>query len=347
MADADAVTIALHHMETVAIHGFASKSMFVAGICILLYDHILTFPDEVEYIWKQKWSVVSTMFVLNRYITPLVLAVDLYDKGGLPNYIPKSFCVGWYYGESVWNLLCFGFVHAIVALRVRAIWGRPRWLSITLSVLFATYFLTTTVVVYALQIKVVHTVEYNPLYRICLATISPHLWTCWLPALIFETFVFVLTVIKAREHSKANFDTPILRILVRDGVVYFVIICACSVFNMLIWIVAPPSLVALSKYFVLAVVPTMGARLVLNLRGSRREDLMPTTGRSTTDDSRGFEMQAKGGRPGKPLPGERFVFASFRAGETFDDEEQNPSLYERTRLSQINSSRMGTKGDGN
>ncbi|QRV84000.1 dephospho-CoA kinase [Ceratobasidium sp. AG-Ba] len=345
---ADIIPTTLHDMETAAIHGFASNYYTVAGICVLLYDHILTFPDEVQYVWKQKWSVVSTMFVLNRYITPFVLAVDLYDKGGLSSYLSHSFCVNWYYAETVWNLLCFGFVHAIVALRVHAIWGRPRWLLITLSVLFTTYFVSTAVIAYVLQIKVAQTVEYNPFFRVCLVIISRYLWTCWIPSLAFETILFVLTAIKAREHSKANFDTPILQILYRDGVVYFAIISCCCLFNMVVWIVAPLSLVALSKYFTLAIVPAMGARLVLNLRGSSREDVMPTTGgRSTTDDSRGFEMQAKGGRPGKPLPGERFVFSSFRAEETFDDEERHLSLHERTHLNQIKSSRIGTKGDGN
>ncbi|KAG8748878.1 hypothetical protein FRC11_011786 [Ceratobasidium sp. 423] len=63
---------------------------------------------------------------------------------------------------------------------------------------------------------------------------------------------------------------------------------------MMVWLLAPPTLVALSKYFVLCVVPTMGARLILNLRGSRREDLMPThSGKTTSDDPYAYEMNAK------------------------------------------------------
>ncbi|KAG9114245.1 hypothetical protein FRC07_007674 [Ceratobasidium sp. 392] len=72
-----AAAAALHQLEVAVAHGFASKCLSIAGICVLIYDHILTFPDEVRFIWKQKWSIVSTIFVLNRYITPLVLAVDV------------------------------------------------------------------------------------------------------------------------------------------------------------------------------------------------------------------------------------------------------------------------------
>ncbi|KAG8741326.1 hypothetical protein FRC10_002988 [Ceratobasidium sp. 414] len=110
---------------------------------------------------------------------------------------------------------------------------------------------------------------------------------------------------------------------------------------MAVWLFAPPTLAALPKYFVLAVMPTMGARLVLNLRSSRREDIMPT-GRE--DPGTGtYEMHTKGG-PSKPLPRERFMFASIRAGEAVDDEERHLSAQERIQLNRIKTSRLDTKG---
>ncbi|CAE6417608.1 unnamed protein product [Rhizoctonia solani] len=310
-ADPAAVAHALHELEMGLHHIFASRclasksslvpvrvpvliSLLVAGFCILIYDHILTFPQEVELIWKQQRSWVSVLFVLNRYITPLVLIVDVFDKGGLTDFLPRSFCVNWYFAESTWNLVAFGLIHALVALRVHAIWGRPRWLSITLSILYVIYFVATATIAFKFQIEYAHTVAYYPIFRLCFAEVSPYIWSCWLPALIFEFFVFVLTIIKAVEHSKRNVNTPVVRVLYRDGIIYFIVITLCSMFNMMVWLLAPPTLVALSKYFVLCVVPTMGARLVLNLRGSRREDLMPThSGKTTSDEQYAYEMNAK------------------------------------------------------
>ncbi|KAG9114246.1 hypothetical protein FRC07_007675 [Ceratobasidium sp. 392] len=113
---------------------------------------------------------------------------------------------------------------------------------------------------------------------------------------------------------------------------------------MTVWLAAPPTLIALSKYFVLAVVPAMGARLVLNLRSSRREDVMPTGGRSTAEDAAVYEMRAKGGLS-KPLQGERFVFASIQVEGTLDDgEERHLSTQERTYFDQTESSKVDTKG---
>ncbi|KAF8553300.1 hypothetical protein OG21DRAFT_1261554 [Imleria badia] len=32
------------------------------------YDYVLTFPNEIEYIWSKRWTWVSTLFVLVRYL---------------------------------------------------------------------------------------------------------------------------------------------------------------------------------------------------------------------------------------------------------------------------------------
>ncbi|CAE6417605.1 unnamed protein product [Rhizoctonia solani] len=256
---------ALHELEVAMLHVFASKCLAIAGFCILCYDHSLTLSEEVEFIWKQKRSLVSTAFALIRYVTPLVLIIDLYDKGGLTHYIPDAFCLGWYYGETVWNLCAFALIHGLVALRIA----------------------------YKYQVEFSYTVAYSTLFRVCFSQISSHLWACWLPALVFESFLFILTLIKAIEHSRQKINTPVLYVLYRDGIVYFLVICCCSIFNMMVWLLAPPTLAALSKYFVLAIIPTMGSRLILNLRSSRREDIMPT-GRTTADET-AYEMHPSKG----------------------------------------------------
>ncbi|KAG9081033.1 hypothetical protein FRC06_005889 [Ceratobasidium sp. 370] len=208
---------ALREIEVELFHVTVSQYLFIAGACVLVYDHILTFPDEVEYIWKQKLSTVSIMFLVNRYITPLAVALDLYDKGGRASVISHSFCFGWYYVETVWNILSFVIIHALVAMRVHAMWGKPRWLSITLPVLFLGYFTSATIVTLKFTVDAAPMVRFEPVIHVCFTTLSPHVWTCWIPALLFESFLFALTILKAVEHSKKNLGTPVLYVLYRDG----------------------------------------------------------------------------------------------------------------------------------
>ncbi|EEB89744.1 hypothetical protein MPER_12126, partial [Moniliophthora perniciosa FA553] len=43
-----------------------------AGVVILLYDHLLTFDDEVELIWKGEWRFPKLMFLFIRYIVAII-----------------------------------------------------------------------------------------------------------------------------------------------------------------------------------------------------------------------------------------------------------------------------------
>ena len=45
----------------------------------VLYDTLLTFPREVECIWKRKWSAASALFLLNRYSAVVRSILDVFS----------------------------------------------------------------------------------------------------------------------------------------------------------------------------------------------------------------------------------------------------------------------------
>ncbi|KAJ8518527.1 hypothetical protein ONZ45_g4433 [Pleurotus djamor] len=49
-----------------------------ASFTILVWDHMITFSDEVRYVWKGKKGPIIYLFFLNRYFTPLSFIVNLY-----------------------------------------------------------------------------------------------------------------------------------------------------------------------------------------------------------------------------------------------------------------------------
>jgi hypothetical protein len=51
--------------------------MGFASFTILIWDHIITFPAEVEYIWKGKKSFLVYLFFLNRYLIPLGFIINI------------------------------------------------------------------------------------------------------------------------------------------------------------------------------------------------------------------------------------------------------------------------------
>ena len=49
----------------------------VAGTVVLLYDHLMTLPDEYRFVWKAKKSFAKYAFLLNRYAVPSAMLLTL------------------------------------------------------------------------------------------------------------------------------------------------------------------------------------------------------------------------------------------------------------------------------
>ncbi|KLO14338.1 hypothetical protein SCHPADRAFT_814660, partial [Schizopora paradoxa] len=60
-------------------------------LACLYYDHLVTFPQEVEEFWKRKISFVSILFFVNRYATAL-------------GYIPIIYFIFWSPGNDEVNV---------------------------------------------------------------------------------------------------------------------------------------------------------------------------------------------------------------------------------------------------
>ncbi|KAL9710883.1 hypothetical protein Ac2012v2_005423 [Leucoagaricus gongylophorus] len=56
---------------------FRTNLVGVASFTALLWDHIDTFADEVEYIWKGRRGPYIYLFFFNRYFTPLSFILNL------------------------------------------------------------------------------------------------------------------------------------------------------------------------------------------------------------------------------------------------------------------------------
>ncbi|KAG9038069.1 hypothetical protein FRB95_002997 [Tulasnella sp. JGI-2019a] len=228
----------------------ASRYLAVAGFIVLIYDHISTLSDEVQLIWQKPISLVSALFLVNRYTVPIIISIDMFDKGGLARNLPNS----------------------VVALRVRALWGNRRWVNAIIIAVGGIYFTITIILNNLVDANVIPDLYWNTSLNLCFGP-APW-WTFWtfVPALVFETMLFALTLGKAVQDRKRDLSfSDVAGVLYRDGIVYFLVISSCSVFNIVVWAALRPSLVALAKYFTFSFVNVMASRLVLNLRALRRD----------------------------------------------------------------------------
>ncbi|KAG8814465.1 hypothetical protein FRC17_001114 [Serendipita sp. 399] len=59
-----------------------STSITYAAFAVLIWDIVITFAQEVAFVWPAKFTIVKGLFLFNRYISPTVVAVNLWMFSG-------------------------------------------------------------------------------------------------------------------------------------------------------------------------------------------------------------------------------------------------------------------------
>ncbi|KAJ3490881.1 hypothetical protein NLJ89_g11397 [Agrocybe chaxingu] len=101
----------------------------------------------------------------------------------------------------------------------------------------------------------------------------------WVTPLATDFCIFILTVLRMRTHFRAARNTPTLQLILRDGVLYFLVILIANLVNTFFFFFSEPDLKAIGASFSQLVTSTMISRLVLNLRS------IPSQRRSTARES--------------------------------------------------------------
>ncbi|KAK0235100.1 hypothetical protein EDD85DRAFT_791993 [Armillaria nabsnona] len=59
-------------------------SLALASVSLLLFEYLITFAAEVDYVWSKPRSFVSMLYIVNRYFGPMAITVcmiALFDSG--------------------------------------------------------------------------------------------------------------------------------------------------------------------------------------------------------------------------------------------------------------------------
>ncbi|KAI0821501.1 hypothetical protein BC629DRAFT_1587759 [Irpex lacteus] len=252
--------------ETVVLHGAAVKALAIVGLTALLYDHLLTLDSEIDLIWRARTGFVSVIFLLNRYIVPLMLIVDTYELSGVAAD-SVTFCRIWTATQSVLTLASFMSIHAIVSIRVYALHSGRAWIRRVLWISGSLYFFSTVAFIVWSGIPVIfHKADIQPVHHACVGTMPSYIWLVWLPTVIFESLLFLLTLVALLSLDSGQSFSDLTVILYRDGTIYFVAVTICSSFCLLVWAFAPETLNGLARYFALAMVNIVSSRMILNLK---------------------------------------------------------------------------------
>ncbi|KAF8123687.1 hypothetical protein EV363DRAFT_1587224 [Boletus edulis] len=311
----------------------------LATATAVIYDYCLTISNEVTYIWKRPWTRVSTLFLLIRYAGCFVALGQAFDGS---TFIPGPVTVRY----TVFILI--GWAHTIfymaadmvMILRVYAIYNRSK---IILGVLLALYFtelvlLIVNASVYSDPTYVIASVAQLLDFMVCSFVLTTQTWnivtattqcTLSIALCILVVAKFVRESLQMHQMTRKWQMNRYLRLLVRDGFLYFVItLLYCLNFLGALGVLPSEGYIAGVLQFV-SIVPvfTLTPRFVINVRELY---VLDTHGHWDHDVDTGFGLSSGRRRSmGVSTTIGTIAFAEPAATGGLEDEEVTAAAEER------------------
>ncbi|CEL53679.1 hypothetical protein RSOLAG1IB_06534 [Rhizoctonia solani AG-1 IB] len=268
----------LAHTITEAQHINAAKYYLIASITMMAYDMVLTFHLEYEYIWKRKKTLVSYLFLVNRYLNPCYYIITT------TAYFDPSWTFAF---EGAATCATYAITNLMMTLRVHALW-QNRWV---LGYLLSLCVIQVAMWGYVLNYS--EPVSYpniDVIFHGCILTGKPSFgnqWQMWLFAyVVFDSSVFALVLAKTLRYSRET-HSPLVKTLRNDGTAYFVVIFTVNVVWLVMTFHATETLKNINEHFSHLVSVVLISRLTIHLR------------------SEGDRHSKEIWRPGPPVPSAR------------------------------------------
>ncbi|KAF8556921.1 hypothetical protein OG21DRAFT_507966 [Imleria badia] len=212
-------------------------------VTAVTYDYVLTFSREVDYVWHRSWTLVSTMFVLIRYVGLCFAIVASLDGSA---FVPGFASVKVSTALSLMSYwLCPIFLAAtdfVMILRVYALWNRARWILNILLLIYVPQIISFLIVqgIYDnpnayLKVGVVQLTSTGSSKYYCTVTTSTASIAVFLPTIysliprfVMGVTLLLLAVIQTCKQSLQMYRATkrwqpnrYMQQLVKDGIIYF------------------------------------------------------------------------------------------------------------------------------
>ncbi|KAG1798123.1 uncharacterized protein HD556DRAFT_221470 [Suillus plorans] len=270
---------------TIDVYRFASY-FGVAAFVGVTYDWALTFGQEVELVWRQRWSLMTVLYLSVRYLG--ILSAALFMAGRVPT-ISLTDTVSWMmYMIWVWtSVVVSAMLWVIIITRLHAMYQRSRKILIFLIVTFlavnafgAVAAIMTTMHTSGEELVLFGTYQCAISYTGDLTVLSS---AVWILSVIWEVLVLCLAVWIAvkhfrelRLHSAGGIVGDCFTVLMKTHVVYFASFLAVSCFELSMIFSATLStsqslleyqtLSGLSQILEVVQMFVLGPRLILGIR---------------------------------------------------------------------------------
>ncbi|KAJ7625169.1 hypothetical protein B0H17DRAFT_1218859 [Mycena rosella] len=191
---------------------------FLAGLVIVIYDHLLTFSTEVKYIWLTKLRPSTCWFLAVRYIGLIGNTIVLNQ---VQFYVLSKRCIRML---TVWEIFIISqevLIETTLSIRVFAMYGRNIWVLVPLLALVCIS--GTLAVVGAVKLDGPAQNLAAPGLNGCNTpyprSTADHVAKAWMVMLACDMLVFALTVRQAymQRHTSRLYAGSLIQKMLKDG----------------------------------------------------------------------------------------------------------------------------------
>ncbi|KAJ7216467.1 hypothetical protein GGX14DRAFT_562029 [Mycena pura] len=232
-----------------------------------LFDYSLTLSAEISLMWHSKWAPSKILFFLSRYSPAFDVPVLLYYS--MVSDISFTHCSQLFAASSWGTVFGIAVAEAILVLRTYALSGRKRSVFIIFTAFWAIG-ISASVVLIALFLS---SVSYGP-------PPSPSIPGCFLVegsdiyagisffiVLLNDTIIMAYTLWLGFTNYR-HMNNPFIVTLYRDGVTYYLFLCAISAVNVAILLKERMPIAQICNALLRVLHSILSARILLHVRGT-------------------------------------------------------------------------------
>lgn len=246
----------------------------LVSFTILLHEYLDTLAMEVDRMWystfhspRMSWNWASFLFYLNRYLVlfghaPVML--KFFWRTSDPNKLQICHALREYHQYLV--IVIQAIISCMLIMRVYVLYERSRRV---LAVLVGMVLAPISFGCWSVLVARDQTPDMDPVLPVgCAASLTRnqgiHIGAAWAGMLVFDSVIFVMTVLKSFPLRSKSQD--LITVLLRDGTIYFSVILAVNLANILILVLGGPFTRSLGTVPMNVISSVMISRLALNLR---------------------------------------------------------------------------------
>jgi hypothetical protein len=215
---------------------FITRYLSAVALALILYDHAITFANEIDLVWTAPGSLVKWAFLMNRYIVPFAQLLNATYLGFNVKYSDIG-CRQALTATTALGICSMATANFLVLLRVVRNWDRDRSIILWLSSAFMICSTAQCIFLIKTVVSLQSHTFYDSVFRTCIVVnFSPFLVAVWAIPLVFEFLVLSCSLWNAVDRPR-DARIPFSSVLLHDGVAFFAMFASLRSINLILAVV--------------------------------------------------------------------------------------------------------------